>query len=205
MTEAPEMNAERREQLKKGGARQTRRSGRVPGVVYGNDEPSEPISVQLEPLQKSMSTQGFMSHPLDLKLDGKSVRVLPRAVQRHPVTDVPLHIDFMRISGTGMITVDVDVLCDHAEKCPGIKRGGVLNTIHSTLEIVCPATAIPDALRIDLTGLNMGDVVRASALKLPPGVRLTLQDIEEPVVSIAAPITGEKAEVATEEIEETEV
>lgn len=194
MTDIPEMSAEPRERVKKGGARQTRREGRVPGVVYGNELPPETISVGFEPLSKGLATQGFMSHPLDLDLNGKKVRVLPRAVQRHPVTDHPIHVDFMRISGTGMITVNVDVVCDNAEKSPGIKRGGVLNQIHSTIEVVCPATAVPDALHVDLTGLNQGDVVHLSALKLPPGVKLTGQDLEMPVVSIAVPITGEKAD-----------
>lgn len=198
MSDAPEMIAERRDRVKTGGAREARRGGRVPGILYGNNLPPVPISVAFEPLQKGITTQGFMSHPLDLKLDGETIRVLPRAVQRHPVTDFAIHVDFMRISGTGMLTVDVPISCDNAEKSPGIKRGGILNLIHSTLEVVCPAMAVPDSLRVDLTGLALGDVLTASAVRLPPGVKLTLQDLGEPIVSIAPPITGEKAETAPE-------
>lgn len=198
MSDAQEMIAERRDRVKKGGARETRRHGRVPGVLYGNNLPSVAISVPFEPLQKGIMTQGFMSHPLDLKLDGETIRVLPRSVQRHPVTDFAIHVDFLRISGTGMLTIDVPVVCDNAEKSPGIKRGGILNQIHATLEVVCPAMAVPDSLHVDLTGLTLGDVLPASAVKLPPGVRLTMQDPSEPIVSIAPPITGERAEVEPE-------
>ncbi len=198
MSDVASLEAEAREQAGKGAARALRRSGRVPAVIYGDKKDPLPISIDGRLLKAELSQAGFYLRLYDIKVGGKSEQVLPRDVQRHPVTSVPLHVDFLRISAGATIAVNVGVVFVNEEECPGLKRGGVLNVVRYEIELVCPAAAIPDSIIIDLTGLDIGDGVHISSVKLPPDVEPVISDRDFTIATIAAPTIQE------EEVEEEE-
>lgn len=203
MSEIIALAAEPRSRAGKGVARQTRRAGKVPAVIYGNKE--EPILIALDyrAFNRHLHTKGFFTHVFDITVDGKTHRVLPRDVQFNPVTDVPLHVDFLRApSGTSIV---VQVPCEfvNAEKSPGLKRGGVLNIVRHEIEVECPTTGIPDNIVVDLAGYDIGDSVHISAIKLPEGVTATITDRDFTVATIVAP-SGLKAEAAEQASQEGE-
>lgn len=206
MNDFATMTAEVRERAGKGAARATRRSGRIPAVVYGGK--TEPLMVSLDPIEldKHLRHAGFFSHVLDLKVGTDSQRVLPRDVQLHPVTDVPLHVDFLRISKDATVEVAVTVVFVNEAASPGIKLGGVVNVVRHDVDLVCSPENIPETLTADLTGLNIGDAVHISDIALPEGVRPSIADRDFTIATIVAP-TGMKAEAeeaAEAEVEEDE-
>lgn len=203
MSEAITLVATPRQRLGKGGARAARRAGQLPAVIYGNRQ--EPIAVTLDPLplDKPLHTPGFFSRVFEIDVDGTKERVLARDVQHHPVTGAPLHIDFMRFSATGTVDVGVDVVFVNEAACPGLKKGGVLNVVLHAVDVTCRPDAIPSRLTVDLTGLEIGDVVHLSAVPLPPGVELSGADAEATVASIAAPTIAAPEAEAEAEGEET--
>ncbi len=198
MAQASMLNAELRERAGKGAARATRRAGRVPAVIYGNKQ--TPVIITLDPreLAKELKSQGFFSRVFELHIAGEKHRVLPRDLQLHPVTDLPLHVDFMRFSAKTRLNIDVAVVFENEEESPGLKGGGVLNIVRHTIELLCSPDSIPESLTVDLTGLEVGDSVHISAIKLPDDVELTITDRDFTVATIAAP-------TIVEEVEEVEV
>ena len=174
----------------KGAARQARREGRVPGVIYGDNQPAETISLEFNELFKQFMKGQFTSTLLSVNLDGKKIFVLPRDVQLDPVKDFPLHVDFQRVSTTSRVRVAVPVHFINEGLSPGIKRGGVLNIVRHEIEVFAPATAIPKFFEVDLEGLEIGRSVHISSVKLPEGVRPTISNRDFTVASIA----GAKAE-----------
>ncbi|MCH7555600.1 MAG: 50S ribosomal protein L25/general stress protein Ctc [Proteobacteria bacterium] len=203
MSDVASLDAEAREQAGKGAARALRRSGRVPAVIYGDKKDPPPISIDGHSLQIELSQAGFYLRLYDIKVNGKNERVLPRDVQRHPVTSVPLHVDFLRISAGATIAVNVGVVFENEELSPGLKRGGVLNVVRYEIELVCPAAAIPEQIVIDLTGLDIGDGIHISNVKLPPDVEPVIADRDFTIATIASP-TVQEEEVEEEEGEEIE-
>ena len=203
MSDVASLDAEAREQAGKGAARALRRSGRVPAVIYGDKKDPTPISIDGHTLQIELSQAGFYLRLYDIKVNGKNERVLPRDVQRHPVTSAPLHVDFLRISAGATIAVNVGVVFENEELSPGLKRGGVLNVVRYEIELVCPAAAIPEQIVIDLTGLDIGDGIHISNVKLPPDVEPVIADRDFTIATIASP-TVEEEEVEEEEGEEIE-
>ena len=187
----------------KGAARASRRNGQVPGVIYG--EKKAPISIEVEArvFEKAFHGVGFFTTLFDLDLDGKKHKVLARDVQLHPVTDRPLHVDFLRVSAKTEIAVEVPVHFLNEESCPGIRRGGVLSIVRHEVEIYCRADAIPNEIEIDLSPFEIGDSIHISAAKLPDGVRPTIEDRDFTVATIAAPtvVADEAAEEAAEDAE----
>ena len=179
--------AETRLRSGKGTAREARRNGRIPAVIYGNKEEPVSITVERRLLEQELGKSGFFIRLLDVDIDGTKHRVLPRDTQYHPVTDVPLHVDFLRYSADRKITVEVPVHFLNEEESPGLKSGGVLNIVRHTIEVLCTADQIPDGFEVDLTGLEIGDSVHASALSLPQGVELTITDRDFTIATIAAP------------------
>ena len=171
----------------KGIARAARRAGQVPAVIYGNNE--EPILITIEDreLRKELSRPGFYIHLMDIDIDGAKHRVLPRDTQLHPVTDAPLHVDFLRYNPNRKLMVEVPVTFLNEEDCPGIREGGMLNIVRHAIEILCTADAMPEGFEVDLAGLVVGDSIHASALKLTPGVELTITDRDFTIATIAAP------------------
>lgn len=198
MADVSNLAAEVREGAGKGSARALRRSGRVPAVIYGDKEDPIAISVDMHDLHRELHASGFFRRLYDIGVKGSKHRVLPRDVQRHPVTDTPLHVDFLRIGADARIAVAVAVVFDNEEDSPGLKRGGVLNIVRHDIELVCPATAIPDAIRIDLTGLDIGDSVHISSVTLPPDCAPTISDRDFTIATIAAPTIHEEPEEAAE-------
>jgi len=187
MAEIATMSAELREKGGKGTARAARRNGRVPAVIYGNQEEPLMVTVPRHDLEQLLAVPGFMIHLLDIQVDGRAHRVLPRDTQFHPVTDVPLHVDFLRYSADRKVTVDVPVTFENEQDSPGLKGGGVLNVVRHAIEVLCTADRIPDGFTINLTGLDIGDSVHASALSLPEGVEFTITDRDFTIATIAAP------------------
>ncbi len=182
-------NAERRERAGKGAARAARRAGLVPGVIYGGKKAPELVAIKPTELLPELRKTAFFTNLYDVKLDGASARVLVRDVQYDPVSDRPVHVDFMRVEPNTKVTVDVPVVFENEAASPGIKRGGVLNIVRHEIELVCLATQIPHQIRVDLTGLDIGDSVHISAVKLPEGVRTTIVGRDFTVATVAAPTT----------------
>ena len=186
MAESPQLSIKLRERAGKGAARTTRRAGRVPGVIYGAKQ--EPLLISLDPreLSRELHKIGFFATLFDLKLDSASHRVLPRDVQFDPVTDKPLHVDFLRVSSDSKVVVQVPVEFINEVKSPGLKRGGVLNIVRHEIELRCAVDAIPRTIVIDLEGLDIGDSIHISHVKLPENVRPVI-DRDFTVASVAAP------------------
>ncbi len=187
MSDQLTLSAEARERAGKGASRALRREGRVPAVIYGNNE--EPTTVHLEEkaLMKALHTGHFMNSVVMVGVAGKDVRTLPKDVSFHPVTDRPLHVDFLRISEHAKVTVNVPVHFVNELASPGIKRGAVLNVVRHELELVCDAAEIPDEITVDLTGYDVGDSIHISAITLPRGVTSAIDDRDYTIATIVAP------------------
>jgi len=187
MAEVETIAAASRDRAGKGTARAARRAGQIPAVIYGNKEEPLLITVDRTRLEQELGKRGFFIRLLDIEVDGATHRVLPRDTQYHPVTDRPLHVDFLRYSADRKLTVEIPVHFTNEEESPGLKSGGVLNVVRHTVEVLCIADAIPDAFEIDLTGLDVGDSIHASALTLSAGVELSITDRDFTIATIAAP------------------
>jgi large subunit ribosomal protein L25 len=187
------VSAEARDRAGKGAARESRRNGRVPAVIYGDKK--EPTLISLDPKQidKLIHKKTFYATLLDVELAGQKHRVLPRDVQFDPVTDRTLHVDFQRIGKDTKVHVNVPVVVKNEAASPGIKRGGVLNLVRHEIEFICSPEAIPQAIEVDLTGLEIGGSIHIHAVKLPENAQLAVRERDFTVVSIGAP-TGLKAE-----------
>ena len=172
-----------------------RREGRVPAVIYGNKE--EPMAIHLEEkaLVKMMSNGHFMNSVVMIDVGGAATRTLPKDVQFHPVTDRPMHVDFLRISEHAQVTVAVPIRFTGEEESRGIKRGGVLNAVRHELELVCDAAEIPDEIEISLAGLDIGDSLHISHVTLPEGTSSAITDRDFTIATIV-PSSGAKLEAA---------
>ena len=187
MSEQLTLPAEARDRAGKGASRALRRDGRVPAVVYGQKQNALSIHVEEKLLSKMMSTGHFMNSVVMVDVGGKPVRTLPKAVDFHPVTSRPIHVDFLRISEHTKVHVAVPIRFDNEEESPGLKRGGVLNAVIHELEIVCDAASIPNEIHIPLDGLDIGDSVHISEVNLPDGVTPANTDEDFTVATIVAP------------------
>ena len=197
MSEIITLAAEPRDRAGKGVARATRREGRVPGVIYGGAEPPVLISLDRATLGRRVHTVTFFTHLFDLEIGGKKHRVLPRDVQLHPLTDLPIHVDFLRIGENTVIDVKVPVLFINQEVSPGLKRGGVLNVVRHDIDMRCPANNIPEHITVDLTGFEVGDSIHISHVHLPEGVQTSLHR-DFTIATVAAPSAMRGAEKADE-------
>src|SRR5437870_4479696 len=157
MSDTLTLSAQTRERAGKGASRALRLEGRVPAVVYGNKQEALSITLEEKALVKALSTGHFMNTVVMIDGTGAAIRTLPKDVQFHPVTDRPLHVDFLRIGEHSSVHVEVPVRFENEEASPGIKRGAVLNIVRHELELVCDAAEIPDEIVIDLTGYDVGD------------------------------------------------
>jgi large subunit ribosomal protein L25 len=196
MTQVTTLAAE--ERATKGTARAIRRTGRVPGVIYGDKQPPVIVSIDRNHLARQLEKPGFFIRLIDLELGGKKHRVLPRDIQYDPVSDRPLHIDFLRISKETKVRVGVPVVFLDADKSPGLKRGGTLNIVHHEIEILCAPDKIPEKFEVSLEGLQINDAVHLSALKLPSDIKLTTHEKDYTIATIAVPsaIRAEAEEAA---------
>jgi large subunit ribosomal protein L25 len=187
MSEQLVLSAEARERAGKGASRAIRREGRVPAVIYGDKQ--DPVSVHVEEkaLIKALSNGHFMNTIVMVEVEGNQTRTLPRDVQFHPVTDRPLHVDFLRIAKNATVHVNVPVRFVNEDEAPGLSRGGVLNIVRHELELVCDASRIPDEIVIDLTGYELGDSIHLSAVTLPEGSRSSIEDRDFTIATVVAP------------------
>jgi large subunit ribosomal protein L25 len=206
MSEQLTLSAETRERAGKGASRVLRREGRIPAVVYGNNE--EPLAIHLEEkaLIKALSSGHFMNSVVMIDAGGAPARTLPKDVQFHPVTDRPLHVDFLRISEHAKVTVAVPIRFVDEEESKGLKRGGVLNAVRHDLELVCDASEIPEEIAISLAGLDIGDSLHISHVKLPAGTESAITDRDFTIATIVSPsvykVEAEDAVAAAEALEE---
>jgi large subunit ribosomal protein L25 len=184
MAEAIELKAWARGRSGKGGARAVRREGRIPGILYGDKQDPQSIAVDYRAINQQLHTGHFQSTIFVLDVEGKKTRVIPRAVQLDPIRDFPIHVDFLRLGKDALVTVDVPVRFLNEAASPGLKRGGVLNIVRHEIPVRCPADAIPDHFEVDLTGLEIGDSVHISAVKLPEGVKPTITERDFTVATI---------------------
>jgi large subunit ribosomal protein L25 len=175
MATAKEIKATVRPRAGKGAARAVRREGRVPGVIYGGNEPPLTISLDDAELRQRIFAGRFLTSIYDVEIDGKKHRVIPRDFQLDPVRDLPVHVDFMRLAEGATIRVSIPIHVINSDQSPGIKRGGAVNIVTHTLHVRCPADAIPDAFEVDLSGLEINHSRHLSDLTLPPNVRPLVQ------------------------------
>lgn len=186
MPEIITLSAELRERAGKGAARAIRRQGRVPAIVYGDQK--EPVTISLEPreLGRALAREGFFAHLVDIQLERTTHRTLPRDIQYHPVTDAPLHVDFMRVGAGARVTVTIPVHFINHERAPGLRRGGILNIVRHGIEMLCSVDNIPEHIVVDLDGLDIGDSIHIGAVALPEGARPVIQERDFTIASIAA-------------------
>ncbi len=201
MADILSLEAEPRAKAGKGSARAARRAGRVPAVIYGARKAPEMITLNRNDLIRILNRGGFLAHQFEVKLGDRTERVLPRDIQFHPVTDMPLHVDFLRLAKGATVTVEVPVhFTDHKDS-PGLKRGGVLNIVRHEVELLVPATAIPETVEVSLAGLDINDAVKISSVSLPDGCRPTITDRDFTIATITAPsaVKSEAEEAAEAE------
>jgi large subunit ribosomal protein L25 len=200
MSEQLTLPAEARDRAGKGASRALRRDGRVPAVVYGDKKEALSIHVEEKLLTKMLQSGHFMNSVVMIDIGGKPNRTLPKAIDFHPVTSRPIHVDFLRIGEHSKVNVNVPVRFDNEEDSPGLKRGGVLNIVQHDLALVCDAAEIPDEIHIDLTGLEIGDSIHISQVNLPKGAKAAIDDRDFTVATIVAPsaMKAEEDEAAPE-------
>jgi len=212
MSDQLTLPAEARDRAGKGASRALRRDGRVPAVIYGEKKEALSIHVEEKLLSKMLSTGHFMNSVVMIDFKGKPQRTLPKAVDFHPVSSRPIHVDFLRIGEHTKVHVAIPMRFDNEEESPGLKRGGVLNVVVHELEIVCDAASIPNEIHVPLDGLEIGDSVHISQVKLPDGVTPANTEEDFTVATIVAPSamkaeeeeTAPAGEVPTVEGEEAE-
>lgn len=202
MAELIELKASAREGTGKMANRVLRAQKMVPAVVYGGEADPENVALEYKAVWQNYQTGHFLSTVYLLDVNGKKQRVIPRDIQVDPVRDFPIHVDFMRVSQTSRIDVDVPVHFVNEEASPGLKRGGVLNIVRHTIELSCPADAIPESITVDLTGLQIGDSVHISHIKLPAGITPVIAGRDFTVATVAGS-SALKPEAAPEAVEET--
>jgi large subunit ribosomal protein L25 len=171
----------------KGAARSVRREGRVPAVIYGGGLKPEPISVDYKDVNKLIYSGHFLTSIFELEVDGRKERVLPRDYQLDVVSDRPVHVDFLRLTPGSRVRIGVPVHVVNREASPGLKKGGAVNLVLHTVEVMAPADAIPESITIDLAGLDFHDSVHVSAVKLPEGCRPVSSKADQAVVTIVPP------------------
>ena len=197
-----------REETGTGNAREARRNGVVPGVVYGGDKDAISIGIKYNEVLKAINSGQFLSNMVELNHDGKLQKAITKDVQFHPVTDAPMHVDFYRVTEKTIIDVDVPAVFVGEDTSPGMKRGGALNVVRYNIEVKCPAGSIPDNIEVDISGLEIGDAIHLSEVKLPANVTPGITDRDVTIATIVASRTSktedEEAEGEGEEAAEGE-
>ncbi|MDD7910193.1 50S ribosomal protein L25/general stress protein Ctc [Pseudovibrio exalbescens] len=198
MASSYELKATVRERVGKGAARASRRAGLVPAVIYGDKKPAVSIELPYKEAMITIEKGGFLSQIGTVDLNGEKVSVIAKDFQLEPVRDFLVHIDFMRVAADAKLTVEIPVRFLNEETCPGIKRGGVLNIVRHTVEMVVPANAIPEAIEVDLADADLGSSQHISAVKLPKDCEPTITDRDFTISTIAAPAGLKEADEGEE-------
>ncbi len=187
MSDTLTLPAETRERAGKGASRALRREGRVPAVVYGGNEDPLSIHVEEKELRRQLGTGHFLNSIVEIDLGGKKMRTLPKDVAFHPVSERPLHADFLRVSKDHKVHVNVPVVFTNELASPGLKRGGVLNIVRHDLDLICDPERIPEEVQIDVTGLEIGASIHISHVNLPEGSTSGITDRDFTIATIVAP------------------
>ena len=203
MSENTLISADLRNRVGKGSARAARRAGKIPAVIYGDKK--QPISIEIEArmMRKIINEPGIFSRLLDINVDNGKHTVLMRDIHFHPVTDDPMHFDFLRVSQSSTVSVSVGVEFINEEICPALKVGGVLNIVRYEVELNCLPTFIPEKITVDLSEAKIGDSIHISAVELPEGVTPTITDRDFTIATLQSPGGGVKNE-EDEEVDSTE-
>ncbi|MFO1115805.1 MAG: 50S ribosomal protein L25/general stress protein Ctc [Beijerinckiaceae bacterium] len=196
MAEKKTLAASVRSGTGKGAARSVRREGRIPAVIYGGGEAPQPISLDRKTATQLIYAGHFLTTIFELDVEGKKERVIPRDYQLDAIKDLPLHVDFLRLKAGSRLRVDVPVHFINVETCPGVKRGGTLNIVRHTVEMLVPADNIPEFITGDLAGFDINDSLHISAFKLPENCTPTIRDRDFTVATIAPPTKAEEAPAA---------
>ena len=186
----------------KGEVNSLRINGNVPAIVYGGSEKNQKIYLSKKNIKNLIEKENFLSNIISINLDGKSENVLPKEIVWDPITDEPIHIDFLRIIKGAKIILEIPVKFINIEKSPGLKRGGVLNIVRRKVELKCPAENIPTELVVDLDNLDIGSSIKISSIKLPENVTPTIQGRDFVVATVAAPTIIKEPEKPAEETTE---
>jgi len=176
-----------------------RGSGLIPGIIYGGKETNTKISIEKNLIKNFVRDDSFLSTVVELDIDGKKQKVIPRDVAYHVVSDEPIHIDFMRLVSGSKVILEIPVEFINHNDSPGLKRGGVLNIVRRKVELSCPADKIPSKLVVDLAGLDIGASVKISSIKLPENVKPTIQGRDFVISTVAAPTIVQEPEKPAEE------
>ena len=192
-----ELKATKRDRAGKGSARALRREGMIPAVIYGDKQAPLSIAIPTKETTVRLHKGGFLTTVATLDVDGDKHLVIPKDYATDPVRDFLIHVDFLRVSKDAIITVWIPVHVTGEAKSAGLKKGGVINYVRHEIECYCPAEAIPEAIECDVSGLDIGDSLHVSAVKLPEGVKPVIQDRDFTILTCAAP-AGLKEALATE-------
>ena len=187
-----------RENTSSGSTNKLRASGFIPAILYGGKDPNKNISIEKKAVRDIINSDNFLSKVLELDIEGKKEKVLPREVAYNAVSDEPIHIDFMRIIAGKKIVIDIPVIFINHPDSPGLKRGGVLNIVRRTVELKCPAETIPNDITIDLEGTDIGTSIKISSVKLPENVAPTITDRDFVIATVAAPTVIKEPEKPAE-------
>ena len=193
------IKATKRESLSSGSNNKLRAKGLIPAILYGGKDANQNISVNKKEISSIINSDTFLSKVLELDVDGKKEKVIPRDVAYHVVSEEPIHIDFMRILSGKKVILEIPVKFIHHPDSPGLKRGGVLNIVRRKVELKCPAENIPDEIIVDLAGTDIGTSIKISSVTLPENVVPTITDRDFVVATVAAPTVIKEPEKPAEE------
>ena len=193
------LKATKRENLSSGSNNRLRAKGLIPAILYGGKDKNQNISISKKEISNIINSETFLSKVLELDIDGKKEKVIPRDVAYHVVSEEPMHIDFMRIVSGKKIILEIPVKFINHPDSPGLKRGGVLNIVRRKVELKCPAESIPDEIVVDLAGTDIGTSIKISSVKLPENVMPTITDRDFVVATVAAPTVIKEPEKPAEE------
>ena len=193
-----DLKAIKRENTSSGSNNKLRAEGLVPAILYGGKDPNQNISIEKKAIKSIVNSDTFLSKVLELDIDGKKEKVIPRDIAFHVVSEEPIHIDFMRIVTGKKIILDIPVKFINHPDSPGLKRGGVLNIVRRKVELKCPGENIPDDITVDLTGTDIGTSIKISSIKLSENIVPTI-DRDFVIATVAAPTVMKEPEKPTEE------
>jgi large subunit ribosomal protein L25 len=177
-----------------------RTKGLIPAVLYGGKNPNLKISIEEKYLNEIFNSESFLSTVINLDIDGKIEKVIPRDISYNVISDKPAHIDFMRVVDGSKIVLEIPVIFKNKNDSPGLKRGGVLNVVRRKVKLKCIAETIPENIEIDLTGLDIGASIKISSVKLPADAKPTITDRDFVVATVAPPTIVKEPEKPTEEV-----
>lgn len=186
MAEFETISADIRERAGKGTARAARRAGRVPAVIYGDNKDPVIVTLDRRDVLKQLNRGGIQTRIFDVKTGDGSHRTLIRDIHFDPVSDQPIHIDFLRVTRRTVVTVPVPVVFLNEDQCPGLTEGGMLQVVRNEVDLVCPAIEIPEHIEVDLTGIAMGDTINFSNATVPDGIMPAIDDRDFVIANISA-------------------